>query len=126
MTYSASLFFTKEAITASASGVFRLERRRLPATNAHSSSKATICSPMSLSNLILVFAASSPIFAPACSMNSDKMMVGANTRPLSSFSKRSRIFVLASGFGGNSRVSRRRVSATLVNDSVSDFHRALL
>ena len=74
ITYSAVPFFTKEAIKASAMGTFRFARRRLPAIKASFSLNGIIFNPFSFSTIILVFAASSPILAPAYLINSLKQL----------------------------------------------------
>lgn len=84
---------------------------------------AVIFIPCSLSSLRRFLAASSPILAPACLMNSANTMLGAMRPFRSSFSKKSLVFVFACGVGGNSKVKSRRVSAMLVNASFSGFGR---
>ena len=121
-TYSATPFFTKEAINASAIGTFACARRRLPAVSASFSSKGTVLNPFSFSTLSLVLAASSPILAPTYLINSVRTIEGANSCLAISFSTKFSTFAPRASVGGNSKVSSRRVSATLVNASFSGLH----
>jgi hypothetical protein len=89
-------------------GTFRFARRRLPAIKASFSLNGIIFNPFSFSTIILVFAASSPILAPAYLINSVKTIEGGATSCFwISFSIKLSTFATRASVGGNSKVSKR-------------------